>query len=78
MSIPEVFIREDGKEFIVRKGGVTWSIYHKIVGDDKHTEWAAVAHDFKPGHSAVGMGNTIQEAIALGETQLQGVMEDKP
>jgi len=27
MSVPEIFIREDGKGFVVRKGGVGWVIY---------------------------------------------------
>ena len=53
MSVPEVFIRDDGKGFIVRKGGVDLTIY---LGANR-------VEAFNPQSYVYGMGETIMEAV---------------
>ena len=51
MCTPEIFIRDDGKGFVVRKGGVDWYVQERRKG------WEAI------GFLSYAMGETIMEAV---------------
>jgi len=55
MSVPDVFIRDDGRGFIVRKGGVDFDVW--MVGNE---EWAASVYLIT---GILGYGYTIMDAV---------------
>jgi len=58
MAIPNVFIREDGRGFIVRKGGIDWNVLESL--DTKSYAWEAYnGENWDQG----GCGGTIMEAV---------------
>lgn len=54
MCVPSVFIRDDGKGFVVRKGGIDWavSLYGKTFYAQKYDDFGWP-----------GRGDTIMEAV---------------
>ncbi len=69
MCVPEVFIREDGRGFIVRKGGIDWEII-------KDSSFMA----FRPfpgvrGRDVWGRGDTIMEAVDNALAKIKGEKE---
>ena len=64
MSVPEIFIRDDGKGFIIRKGGIDWAIYTN----------SSTIEAFNPQIYVHGLGPTIMEAV---ENALANVNKSK-
>jgi len=57
MCVPECFIREDGKGFIVRKGGIDWDVW----SEDGDRKWYAARS--KVYGELWGHGMSIMEAV---------------
>jgi len=58
MCIPSVFISEDGKGFVVRKGGIDWTIKEYRPGPGREW-WSAFSYLAE----VFGEGSTILEAV---------------
>jgi len=60
MCVPDIFIRDDGKGFVVRKGGIDFNVKEQLRGD----AWMAISQE--PGLNdqyAYSLGDTIMEAV---------------
>ena len=61
MSVPNIYIRDDGKGFIVRKGGIDWLIQE----DRTFTIWQSASSE------GYGEGETIMEAVDAALAKLR-------
>jgi len=57
MCVPEISIRPDGKGFIVRKGGIDWTIER---GEGFFTAW----NEGPRANCSLGFGHTIMDAVS--------------
>jgi hypothetical protein len=57
MAVPSVFIRDDGRGFIVRKGGIDFDVLMSHEGLMRYFK------AFGPGYKIFGEGDTIMEAV---------------
>jgi hypothetical protein len=57
VCVPECFIRPDGRGFIVRKGGIDWTIER---GEGFFTAW----NEGPRANCSLGFGHTIMDAVS--------------
>jgi len=82
MCVPECFIRQDGKGFIVRKGGIDWDVW-AVSFDDSHDFIATNGKVIDGGDviegGEIGRGDTIMQAVdnALAKIRAESPQGDK-